>query len=202
MAPPIDGRSQHGLTYDLRMRRLAVWIVLVACSAPARTPHSPADWSSSCGARIEAARKTLALGGATKIDATPWNPSVRFEVHVGDGYYEASVQHGRNPCIDFDSDEPSFTNLKWSDGASATKVAVDRIRRMDGDEAMMQADKVPRETAERFRSAFEGALESCLQDARGVKLGPVSSDVSCMDKMDKCPDSPTAASAEDGCPDH
>jgi len=184
------------------MRRLALLVFVVACSAPAaKSATSPADWASRCGARVETARTKLGLGGAAKIDPTPWNPSVRFEVHVGAGYYEASVQHGRNPCIDFDSDDPSFTNLKWSNGASSSKVAVDRIRRVDGDEAGIQADKIPAETIAPFRAACEDAIEACLQDARGVALGPVSKDVSCMDKTDKCPDTPSNKTADDdGCP--
>lgn len=182
------------------MRRIAFSIVVLACSAPARAPSSPAAWTAQCSARLEAARTKLGLGGATKTDTTPWNPSVRFEVHVGGGYYEASVAHGRGACIDFDSDDPSFTNLKWSNGAYAKKIALDRIRRMDGDEAAIEADKVPRETIEPFRAAFEDAIEACLQDARGVTLGAIPKDFSCMDKKDVCPDKPSPADEADGCP--
>jgi hypothetical protein len=182
------------------MRRLAILSIVLACSAPPKSPNSPADWTARCNARLEAARTKLGLAGATKSDTTPWNPRVRFEVHVGAGYYEASVEHGRDACIDFDSDDPSFTNLKWSDGHYATKIALDRIRRVDGDEAAIQADKVPPNTIAPFRAAFEDAIEACLQDARGVTLGPVGKDVSCIDKKDVCPDAPTANS-DDGCPE-
>jgi hypothetical protein len=182
------------------MRRLALVSFILACGAPAKTPSSRTDWAAHCSARVEAARTKLGLGGATTIDPTPWNPGVSFDVKVGGGYYQAFVHHGRGACIDFDSDDPSFTNLKWSNGAYASKVAVDRIRRVDGDEAVIQADKVPPGTIDHFRAAFEDALESCLQDARGVALGPVSKDVSCVDKKDVCPDVPTADD-KDGCPD-
>jgi hypothetical protein len=184
------------------MRRLAIAFVLVACGAPARTPPSQTEWTARCSARVEAARTKIGLGGATKIDPTPWNPGVSFEVKIGAGYYQAFVHHGRGACIDFDSDDPKFINLQWTNGAYASKVAVDRIRRVERDEAVIQADKVPPATVEHFRAAFEDALEACLQDARGVKLEPVSKDISCIDKSDKCPDSPeTNESDVDGCPD-
>jgi hypothetical protein len=196
----IDGSFRASLTYDLRMRRLALFVVVLACSAPAaKSPASPADWTARCSARVEAARTKLGLGGATKADATPWNPRVRFERHVNGGYYEATVEHGRDACIDFDSDDPSYTNLEWSNGSYANKVATHRIRRVDRDEAWLDADKIPRETVEPFRAAFEDALEACLQDARGVALGPIPKDVSCMDKRDVCPIAPSA-DTEDGCP--
>jgi hypothetical protein len=181
------------------MRRLALVSIAVACGAPAKSPSSPVEWTARCSARIEAARKKLGLGGATTSDARPWNPSVRFSVTVGEGYYSASVQHGRDACIDFDSDDPSFTNLKWSNGV-ASRTAFSRIRRIDGDEGSFGADAVPRETIEPFRVAFEDAIEACLQDARGVALGPIPKDISCLDKTDKCPDSPTSTTTEDGCP--
>jgi hypothetical protein len=40
-----------------------------------------------------------------------------------------------------------------------------------------------------------------LNDARAVPVGAVPKDYSCMDKMDKCPDSPSSASDADGCPE-
>jgi hypothetical protein len=186
------------------MRRLVVVAIAVACSAPAKSPASisPADWTARCAARLDAARTKLALGGATKTDPTPWNPHVRFEVHTAGGYYEASVTHGRDACSDYDSDEPSFTNLKWSNSAHASKIALDRIRRVQGDEAAIEADKVPRETIEPFRAAFEEAIEACLQDARAVPLGAVPRDFSCIDKADRCPDTPNADAEADGCPTH
>lgn len=186
------------------MRRLLVIAAIAACSAPAKSPaaSSVTEWTSRCAARLEAARTKLALGGVTKVDATPWYPVVRFEVHVGGGYYEAAVSHGRDACSDFDSDDPSFTNLAWSNGSFASKVALDRIRRMNGDEASAQADEVPRATIEPFRAAFEGALEACLNDARAVPLGAVPKDFSCMDKVDKCPDAKApGADDDDGCPE-
>ena len=201
MAPLIDGMSGRGLTYDSHMRRVLV-IVAVACGAPAKSPASSsvAEWTSRCSARLDAARTTLALGGAMKIDASPWHPVVRFEVHVGDGYYEAAVSHGRDACSDYDSDDPSFTNLAWSNGSFASRVALDRFRRMNGDEAWVQADKVPADTIARYRAAFESALDTCLSDARAVPIGAVPKDFSCIDKVDKCPDKPTPESVADGCP--
>ncbi|HEY2369447.1 MAG TPA: hypothetical protein VGH87_23780 [Polyangiaceae bacterium] len=186
------------------MRRLFVIAAIAACSAPAKSPASSSvtEWTSRCAARLEGARTKLALGGATKIDPSPWHPIVRFEVHAGGGYYEAIVSHGRGACIDFDSDDPTFTNLPWSNASFASKVALDRLRRMNGDEASVQADKVPRETIAPFRAAFEGALEACLSDARAVPIGPVPSDIECVDKVDKCPDTKApGADDDDGCPE-
>jgi len=185
------------------MRRLFVIAVVAACGAPAKSPASTsvAEWTSRCVARLDAARTKLALGGTTKIDSSPWHPIVRFEVHIAGGYYEATVSHGRGACIDFDSDDPSFTNLPWSNGSFASKVALDRLRRMNGDEAAVQADKVPRETIAPYRAAFESALEACLSDARAVPIGPVPNDIECVDKNDKCPDTPTPESTADGCPE-
>lgn len=78
---------------------------------------------------------------------------------------------GRDACIDFDSDEPSFTNLMWSNGEYATKVALDRIRRVGGDEAAIEADKVPRATIEPFRVAFEAAIpDKPTPGGRGRRL--------------------------------
>jgi hypothetical protein len=185
------------------MRRLAAFVLLLACGAPAKSPapSSTAEWTSRCASRLDAARTKLALGGATKIDASPWNPSVRFEIHVGDGYYEASVSHGRDACSDYDSDDPAFTNLAWSNGSFASKIALDRIRRINGDEAHLGADKVAPVTLAPYRAALETALEACLNDARTVPIGSVPKDFSCMDMKDKCPDTPTPDSDADGCPE-
>jgi hypothetical protein len=61
---------------------------------------------------------------------------------------------------------------------------------------------VPRETIAPFRAAFEGALEACLSDARAVPIGPVPSDIECVDKVDKCPDTKApGADDDDGCPE-
>lgn len=186
------------------MKRLVIiaLAIVLACSAPAKSPASASGWTARCAARLDAVKTKLALGGATKTDASPWNPGVRFEAHVGDGYYEAFVAHGRDACADYDSDNPSFTNMRWSNGSLAPNVALDRIRRVEGDEAGMQADHVPRETIEPFRAAFEDALEACLQDARGVPVGAVPSDFSCIDKTDRCPDTPSPEAEADGCPSH
>ena len=184
------------------MRRLALSFAIVACGAPAKSPTSPADWTARCSARLEAARTKLGLGGATKSDTTPWHPTVRFEVRVAGGHYEAIVSHGKDACSDYDSDDPSLSNLKWSNGSLAAKVALERIRRLDGDEAVIDADKVPAETIAPFRAAFEDALEACLEDARHVTLAALPKDFSCIDKADKCPDAPTPESEADGCPSH
>jgi hypothetical protein len=177
-------------------------VLVAACSATpkAKAPTTPAEWTTACSARLEAARTKLGLGGATTSSTIAWNPSVHFLARVGAGHYEASVQHGQDACIDFDSDDPSFINLKWSNGHYASTIALHRIRRVERDEAALEADKVPRETIEPFRKAFEQALESCLEDARHVTLGPISKDVSCMDKQDRCPNAPEDADPEDGCP--
>jgi hypothetical protein len=207
------------------MRSIGVVFVLVACalgcakgsprdSAPARAaPPAPKmradEWTERCAGHIEAARRALVPSIPAfaqvklKVDPAPWNPTLRFEVHpASGGYYEGAISHGRHPCIDFDSDDPARQNLPWSDGASTRSVALDRIRRLEGDEAWLQANRVPAETIAPFQSAFEQVLDACLHEGQSVPLGDVPPDFSCMDKVDRCTEDPKAnADPGGGCPD-
>jgi hypothetical protein len=162
------------------------------------------QWTARCSARIEIARLALvrvdrAFHDATlQVDPAPWNPHLRFEARVRDGYWEAAVERGRGPCIDFDIDDPDYNNMPWRDGSSASRVLVDRIMRLDGDEAWLQANRVSSSSAIAFRREFQRALLGCLEDARGVYLADPPPGM-CSDDVDTCPDEPEV---EDGCPEH
>ncbi|HEX5058357.1 MAG TPA: hypothetical protein VFV99_03310 [Kofleriaceae bacterium] len=134
------------------------------------------------------------------IDNSPWNPSLRFEARTGDGYWQASVEHGRGACIDFDIDDPAYNNMPWRDSSSADHVLVDRIMRLGGDEAWLQANAVSTTSAIAFRRELQFALSECLLDARGVELADPPDGLCNFDAEDRCPDEPSADSDE-GCPD-
>jgi hypothetical protein len=135
-----------------------------------------------------------------KIDVAPWNPTLRFEARpVKGGYYEGAVSHGRHPCLCFDSDDPKWNNHPWQNGAHKGQVTLDRIRRLQGDEAWLQAKGVPPKTIDKFRRAFERAFDACLSDAQSVPLADPPSTISCVDTVDRCPDG-SDPSGDDGCP--
>jgi len=194
------------------------WLVLVAACGgrspspmppPPRVTLSTPEWTRRCGVRIELARIALArldpgfADASLAIDGSPWNPSLRFEARRADGrdgYWQANVEHGRGPCIDFDIDDDSYNNMPWRDGSSASNVQVDRIMRMDGDEAWLQANGVPPATAIAFRREIQLALRECLLDARGVELANAPAGICNFDDVDRCPDQPSEDSDE-GCPE-
>jgi hypothetical protein len=181
-------------------------LVLAACGGTQPTPRPPRamnadEWVRRCADYLEVARLALARvdpafgEGKLALDNSPFHPSLRFDVAIEGGEYRTSVERGRHPCIDFDSDDPSWINLPWSDGRTPRF----RIRRIDGNEAWLDTDpKAPDTTAVVFRREMEHALERCLVDARGVKLADPPKDFSCADTVDECPDEP--GSGEDGCP--
>jgi hypothetical protein len=192
-----------------------VWIFVLACAEPrAATPVPPkpraelstTQWTERCRQRIDLARLALVrlddafAEAAIDIDTSPWNPGLRFEARRGSGYWQAHVEHGRGPCIDFDVDDPEYNNMPWRDGTSVHRVAVDRIMRMDGDEAWLQAAHVPEQTAIAFRRELQRALRECLVDARGVALADPPAGMCNGGADDRCPDEPNRAS-EEGCPE-
>jgi hypothetical protein len=188
-------------------RKYALIVVTaLACGASTPAPTTPAprtavDWTRACAARLESARKASGVrGGEVKTDTSAWHPGVRFEVKIGGGYMHALVSHGQGACIDFDTD---VVNVAWRDSSDAKSVALDRLRRMNGDEATVQAERVPAKLVAPFRAAFEPALDGCLIDAQSVPLGKVPPEISCTDKRDVCPNDPetTDFNDVDGCPD-
>ena len=190
------------------MRR---YLLLAACGHPV-APLPPAEpltstqWVARCSERVEIARLSLVRldrafdRASLDLDPAPWNPRLRFEVRGdGAGYWQAAVEHGRGACIDFDIDDPAYNNMAWTDGSSASRVLVDRIMRLGGDEAWLQANRVSRASALVFRREFQRALLGCLHDARGVALADPPAGLCDFDAVDACPDQPEE---EDGCPEH
>jgi hypothetical protein len=186
------------------------YVVIAGCAGSAPLVQPPRDelsatqWTRRCGDRIELARMMLVryepafVDATLAIDTSPWNPSLRFEARRGADYWQASVQHGRGACIDFDIDDDSYNNMAWRDGSSADRVLVDRIMRLDGDEAWLQANDTLVTTAYAFRRELEFALRECLLDAQGVALVDPPAGLCNFDQDDRCPDEPT--DADDGCP--
>ena len=183
------------------MKRIVV--VLAACSAakpaPPVRPMTTAEWIRRCADRVEVARLVVARVDKTfgdaeiTVDSSPWNPRVRFDLSIKpDGYFGAQVQHGSFPCLDFD---PTPT-VPWKHGGH--DIVLSRMRRLEGDEAWVEGNRVAPATAAVFGREMERALEACLLDARGVPLGKPPTDFTCGDTVDKCPDEPTEG--DDGCP--
>ncbi len=188
-------------------------VPVTRASAPdARPSLELAVWLERCTKRIDVARRSmLAIEPAfatleVTVSRAVWNPSVRLELRlserVGERYYEASVAHGSNPCIDFDSHRPERIHLTWTDAGGEAQLA--RIRRLNRDEAWIGANGVAAAAADAFRRAFELAIEGCVTDAQLVELGPVGPEVSCLDTVDRCPDHPDQVDnyedPYDGCP--
>ena len=167
------------------MKRCA--LVLAACSAakPVRpiAPMTTDEWVRRCSDRFEVARLAVAhvdkafSAGAVTVDALPHNPHVRFDLNVApDGYFGAQVEHGKFPCIDFDP----IPTIDWKHGGH--DIVLSRRRRLDGDEAWIEGNRVSPATAAMFRREMERAIDDCLLDARGVELAKPPPEIHCADK--------------------
>jgi hypothetical protein len=178
----------------------------VAAGRPGVDPAPAArDWARRCANRIQEAGKRASrvlpelAHLTTKVDASPWQPTVEFEAPTGSGgYYKGSVVHGLGECNDFSTDGI----FPWTDRNPAPPYVVDRLRRFGDDDARLEAKGVPADTAAVFCRTFEPALDVCLREALEVPFGkwpPTTR--SCMDEGDKCPKSGETHSDDDGCPE-
>ena len=158
------------------------------------------QWVARCRDRFEVARIAMTridksfVGAEIDVDVTPHNPSVRMSVQseLG-GFFAAGITHGDPPCLDFEPVPiPAWTSQ------SGTTRGMSRIRRVNGDEALIDAHEMPAIAAEHFRREMERAIDACFVDAKISPLAKVPSGINCGDTVDKCPDNPTED--DEGCP--
>jgi hypothetical protein len=166
--------------------RSLVLLMIVACSRPSsplaakqpRVSLTALEWTQRCADRIELARLVLVRlepafeHAQLDVDPAPWNPRVHFEVRTGEnGLWWANVARGPFSCKDPEKTDKTARGFSdWRDGYSEFPMLVDRYMRIGADEAWLQADHVPDNTAIAFRREMQFALRECLLDAQGVTL--------------------------------
>jgi hypothetical protein len=165
------------------VRRPFPLLLLVACSRPSaplaaskpRVELSATEWTQRCADRIELARLALVRlepafeHGQLDVDNSPWNPKLHFEARTDEnGLWWANVARGGKHACDGATIARGYSD--WRDGTSEIPMLVDRYMRIENDEAWVQADHVPENTAIAFRREMQFALRECLLDARGVTL--------------------------------
>lgn len=160
------------------------------------------QWTRRCTALLDEAREVMqpiapAFGQIkVKVASTPWFPGLRFDVRTPDGgYYQGGVAHGRWPCAPGASATTTRpSDHPWRNGPDARVVDLDRVHRLAGDTAWLQADRVPRATQARFRSVYQAAFATCLLEAQQVPTVRAPPGYTCVGEGDR----PTVRAAPRG----